>query len=237
MNKPTIFFDFDGPIVDNRYKYHALHCDVLAELGCAAHWDLEAYWEAKRSRTSEWEILRSIGAFELAQEYEKRRLARIEDPRYVGLDRPWPGITQHLTSLARDFDLCLLSLRKRQSELSNQLRSLGLGHIFSQVLCENANDGSVEVKVRLARELTSGREDQCCFVGDTELDVQAGKALGIVTIGVSSGIRSLADLKAAQPDLLIKSTLELSPVIVRWVLDHNAPSKNIQMFARAASIS
>jgi phosphoglycolate phosphatase-like HAD superfamily hydrolase len=42
------------------------------------------------------------------------------------------------------------------------------------------------------------------YVGDTAIDIQAGKSAG-VQIGVTYGVADRADIRAAQPDYIIDS--------------------------------
>ncbi len=48
------------------------------------------------------------------------------------------------------------------------------------------------------------------MVGDTELDIQCGKAAGAFTCAVSHGYRTLEQLKFEQPDFVVSSMKELS---------------------------
>lgn len=43
------------------------------------------------------------------------------------------------------------------------------------------------------------------MLGDTERDIEAGRAAGAVTIGVLSGSMHHEELAAAKPDLLVES--------------------------------
>jgi len=47
------------------------------------------------------------------------------------------------------------------------------------------------------------------MVGDSAVDIQAGKAAGVATCGVMGGFRSRTELEAAGCDLMIESLLEL----------------------------
>lgn len=51
--------------------------------------------------------------------------------------------------------------------------------------------------------------DRSIYIGDTRADIRAGKAAGMVTIGVLSGIDPYETLKMEEPDLIIKSVVEL----------------------------
>jgi len=56
---------------------------------------------------------------------------------------------------------------------------------------------------------------QVLFVGDTPIDVQAGRAAGVATIGVSYGLSELWEIRAAEPDAIINSFDEMSQFMAR----------------------
>lgn len=51
---------------------------------------------------------------------------------------------------------------------------------------------------------------ETAMVGDSAVDIQAGKAAGIATCGVLGGFRPKEELEAAGPDIIIRSLLELA---------------------------
>lgn len=54
--------------------------------------------------------------------------------------------------------------------------------------------------------------DNIFIIGDTPRDINAGKAAGVRTIGVASGIYSVKELLGAEPDLVISGLYEIEPV-------------------------
>jgi HAD superfamily hydrolase (TIGR01549 family) len=51
------------------------------------------------------------------------------------------------------------------------------------------------------------------YVGDMRVDIQAGKAAGTGTVGVLTGFDDYETLRAQQPDAIIASVADLSPVL------------------------
>lgn len=51
------------------------------------------------------------------------------------------------------------------------------------------------------------------MVGDSAMDIYAGRGSGLTTIGVTWGVPDHDDLRAAGPDRLVSSTLELAEVL------------------------
>jgi phosphoglycolate phosphatase-like HAD superfamily hydrolase len=50
-------------------------------------------------------------------------------------------------------------------------------------------------------------------IGDTPLDIRAGKAAGTLTIGVLSGIGTQVQLEAEAPTAIIKDISQLFPLL------------------------
>ncbi|NCS87309.1 MAG: HAD-IA family hydrolase [Ignavibacteria bacterium] len=53
------------------------------------------------------------------------------------------------------------------------------------------------------------KANETLMVGDTELDIQCGKAAGALTCAVTHGYRTTGQLKFEQPDLIVKNMKEL----------------------------
>ena len=109
--------------------------------------------------------------------------------------------------LGAKHELFIVTLRKRRGELLEQLVALDLVRHFRCILSEPNNDGTPEVKCRL---IASQRRATVpgYMIGDTELDLTAGKRLGLSTVAVCSGIRTQELLQREAPDLLFPSVAE-----------------------------
>ncbi len=57
------------------------------------------------------------------------------------------------------------------------------------------------------------KPDRCVYVGDTTTDIQAGKAAGMLTVGVLTGFDDYDSLKKEQPDAIIDSIYNLNKVL------------------------
>lgn len=197
--RPTLFLDLDGPILDNRPKYIALHRQLLHDSVGVALAE-EEYWELKRTRVPEIEILNRCGV--PASQWDahlQRRQACIEDQLFLELDRVWPGVQDWLVKQRTTHAIYLVTLRKRRKPLLRQLARLGLLPLFDEVLSEEANDGSADVKVRLMTPYVPSAE-QAVMIGDTEADIQAAKHTAVASIAVTCGIRDRRLLEAEAPD-------------------------------------
>lgn len=200
-----LFFDLDGPLLDVSPRYIALHRDLADECGFVPM-ESDRYWDAKRARWSEEEILAAIGASQAHPRYAAARLERIETPRYLQHDRRWPWAIECLAQLGRHAGLVMVTARARRDRLLEQLDALDLRRHFDAILSEAGGDRVDLQKSALIRDYLARRglaNEGHWMVGDTEADVSAGKHASLRTIAVLSGIRDETHLRKAEPDFLV----------------------------------
>jgi phosphoglycolate phosphatase len=204
----AIFLDLDGPLLDVAPRYHRLHRDLVLHCGGTP---LEAakYWQLKREQVPEEDISILAGISpSAATGVATARLRRIERQRYLRFDRLWPWTSQMLEALAQLAPLFLVSARHHPERLHRQLEELGLAWHFAAVVA-GPGDGTLEAKARLLREAGLSWAPGSALVGDTEVDVASGQALGLTTIALSCGLRSAGRLAAWRPDLLLDDLREV----------------------------
>lgn len=198
MSRRWIFLDLDGPVLDVSRRYHQVHRDLVLRHG-GRPLDREEYWDAKRDRVPEPEILVRCG---VASEVDAERLRDLEEPRYLALDRPWPWTGDVLEELARRGSLALVTLRNHPDRLAGQLAALDLARRFERIVA-GRGDGTPEAKAALLRESGIGWGPGSVLVGDTEVDVASGRALGLRTAALACGIRAPHLLERWSPDALL----------------------------------
>lgn len=203
MSRPWIFLDLDGPVLDVSRRYHQVHQDVVERFG---GWPLPrmAYWEAKRNLVAEAEILARTGLPpEVAAQAEAERLRWIEAAKYLELDEPWPWMGEVLEELDGLGQLALVTLRQHPDRLERQLIRTGLSLYFDHVIA-GRGDGTPAAKAPLLRGSGISWGPGSVLVGDTEVDVASGRALGLRTAAVGCGIRNPAVLALWSPDALFE---------------------------------
>ncbi len=207
-NTMKIFFDLDGPILDNRRKYHAIYTSLL-ERGHHAALSVEEYWDCKRRKIPEAEILAKTSPPEFFDEYSAERMRIIEDLEYLKLDIVWPGIPELLDSWSREHDLFVVTMRNRRDMLLRQLDHFDLRRHFREILNEDTNAGTADVKARLMTPYISN-PTEAVMIGDTEPDIRAGQRVGIRTVAVTCGIRTREHLETAQPDHFVRHATDIT---------------------------
>jgi phosphoglycolate phosphatase len=209
------FFDLDGPILDVSRRYFRVHSHIVRELG-GTPGDEIAFWESKRARRSVTEILSVQGntCVDVAR-YQKLWLERIESEEYLKSDQLQRDVLVDLESLLQEHRLCLVTLRRRPDLVRNQLERFGLNRLFEHVLiADPAIPFGWQTKSHLMRSV-GAVADGNWIIGDTEVDIRAGKALGMTTVGVLCGIRDQVRLENDNPDFIIGGIGELKSLVSR----------------------
>jgi phosphoglycolate phosphatase-like HAD superfamily hydrolase len=205
----AIFFDLDGTLLDVRLRHCRVHREVVLGLG-GQEPDAADYWQRKRQGEPLASLLADGGnprPDETA--YRQRWLARIEAFDMLRLDEPFNGVRNLLTNLAASRPMGLVTLRQNSDALRQQLDWLGLASCFTTILSSPATAGrESEIKCELLR-YSSQAAPGAVMVGDTEIDLRAGRAAGLRTVGVLSGLRNEHRLRQERPDALIESVASL----------------------------
>lgn len=120
---------------------------------------------------------------------------------------PYPGVRETLERLA-GYKKAVIS-NKKEGLSRRLLEELGLSHHFDIVLGSDSVDErkpSPKPLLHIMGQLMVGPEE-AVIVGDSQYDIQAGKAAGIKTIAVTYGYRGKGFLTAA--DLMIERMEDL----------------------------
>lgn len=200
----TLFFDFDGTIVDVSGRYYALHLHCLKDASKPI--SSNAYWTLKRDNVPEAAILAEHYPAEDFTAYEAKRMSLIEDPRFLEHDKLIPGARETLAQLSEAMTLILVTLRKRPDELRQQFDALDLRQYFKDVLVAAPNIGPWQTKVQMIKPYIQTGD---WIIGDTDADVLAARHLGMTSCATLTGIRSEAKLSAMHPTHIISDITKL----------------------------
>lgn len=208
----AIFFDLDGPILDVSDRYFRLHRYIVEQSGGKVI-DKATYWRMKRNRQS-LSVLLSMTGSRISQEaYRVQWLYNIESLDYLQYDTLIPGAREELERLCKCYTLILVTLRQRRENLLIQLKELCLDPFFTAVI---STDGVLtnawNTKQRLICESGFVNEPSL-VVGDSEGDIRAGKALGLKTVAVLSGIRNHESLAEERPDFILENLNGLAQLV------------------------
>jgi phosphoglycolate phosphatase len=126
--------------------------------------------------------------------------------------KPLPNIPNTLSRLSKKAKLAVITMRHvPRREVLEELERFGLAKYFQQVITaldpcrpKPSPEALIECTRRLGVET-----HECIIVGDSVVDIRAGKNAGAQTVAVLSGIFSREELETEKPDLILKSVSEL----------------------------
>jgi phosphoglycolate phosphatase-like HAD superfamily hydrolase len=187
----TVIFDLDGPLLDGIERHYFCYSEILRNYGYKPI-PIDQYWALKRDMLNRHELLRLSGANNIYNEFLDAWLVLIESEQALALDKVQPGAIFFLEYLSRcGCELTLVTMRKNRSALEKQLQEKGLRKFLKHVLvCDHSVGGTGKadsVRSLLGETLNP---DALLWIGDTEVDWEAGKSLGCKVILVANGLRS-----------------------------------------------
>jgi phosphoglycolate phosphatase len=203
-------FDLDGTLIDSLP-------DIV--------WSFRAAFEAEGlPAPAEAEVRARIGPplEEMAAAFvaDTARVAAVCDayrsiyPRhFTERTRPFPGVVEVLAELRRRDCLLAVATTKRTAMARELVEALGLDAFLDHVQGSDGLPHKPAPDVVLAA-LAALSAEGVWMVGDTVTDLEAGRAAGLRTYGVSWGTHDAARLAEAEPDALeadLAALLELVP--------------------------
>jgi len=126
--------------------------------------------------------------------------------QYVAVD----GTVRFIQEASKRYDLAITTTRSR-AEAQQFVEQFGLVECFKAIVTRQ------DVKrlkphpepVRQAAKELGYAPEQCIMIGDTTVDVQAGKRAGALTVAVLCGFGERPELEHLEPDLLLDATTDL----------------------------
>lgn len=197
----NLVLDLDGPLLDGRSRHYCCYSDILTELGFQPV-PISEYWEDKRNAVNRADLLDRSGAGSVYSKFLQTWMDRIETREYLRLDRLQRDVIAVLSGWkTENRRLILATLRNNPSNLTWQLEQLGLTPFFDEILI-TGSDGNSSSKASLVRHALQCNLENAVWVGDTEVDIDAARELGIRICVVTCGLRSRAFLAKRMPDAI-----------------------------------
>ncbi len=203
-----ILFDLDGTLVDSRAAYLEAAKKAFLALGRDPVGEGEALEIPKR-------LEQGLPVTDLVGVNVQAFLDVYLKTYYTvtkTLTRPIANARSTLEFLSQNAKLALITMRfAPRVSVVEELRRFGLAEFFAHVV--TAMD-TIEPKpsprslISAVRALDVDICD-CVIVGDSVVDVRAGKSAGALTVSVLSGLYSREELSIEKPDLVVKDITEL----------------------------
>jgi HAD superfamily hydrolase (TIGR01509 family) len=204
-----ILLDLDGTIVDSREAYSEAMKIALEKMGQKAT-DNKKVTEIPKRLEQGLPIddvinganVKEFLAFYLKAYYEAT----------ITKAKPMPCIKETLENLSRKAKLAVVTMRHvPKSKVVEELDRFGLAEYISNVvtaLDTRYPKPSPEALMKCSNQM--GLETyECAIVGDSIVDVRAGKAAGAKTVAVLSGIFTRRELETEKPDLILENVKKL----------------------------
>ncbi|MFX0126268.1 MAG: HAD family hydrolase [Candidatus Hodarchaeota archaeon] len=219
MKIKALLMDFDGVLVDSTQAY------MKATKIAMKHFNLIEI-PKDEVREISLEIARRLD-LGFSRERLLHDVITIKQEKYVAFLDVWLQIWNEaclwdvelvldvnkiLDELSRRFPLALVTLRYiKRSLIEDQLKRLKINGYFKTVITtldvKNPKP-SPDSFLEGANRLNVPIED-CAVIGDSILDIQAGKACGAKTVAILTGLFNESALRKEKPDLIIKTISEL----------------------------
>jgi len=125
-----------------------------------------------------------------------------------------PNVENTLKVLkSKHLRLGLLTTTSR-APLETVLKKLSIGNYFDIMLAKDdaKNKPNPEGLEQIIAEFGIGK-DECLYVGDSPIDVLTGKAAGVRTIAITTGITTMEQLKENTPDSVINNLEQLLTLV------------------------
>ncbi|MBV9924766.1 MAG: phosphoglycolate phosphatase [Acidobacteria bacterium] len=217
MRFDCLVFDLDGTLVDSREDLATSVNLALADAGRAplARERVVGFVGEGVYKLLERSLAASLRRAPAPAEVEAgvRDFKRHYRTHLFERTRPYPGVVETLAHFGR---LPLAVVTNKPFEFTlGLLEGLGLNQHFVAVL---GGDSLPERKPHPAPLWEAARlcgvpPEKCLMVGDSRVDVLAGRAAGMKTCGFAGGFRGRAELEEAGADFVVERFEELRRVV------------------------
>ena len=209
LNVKGILLDLDGTVVDSREAYLEAAKAAFAATGRKIV-DTKIAMEIPRR------IEQNLSIDDLIEGIETQKFLDAYLHVYCQAAstkaKPMSNVAETLKKLSEKTKIALITMRYVPAErVTRELEEFGLDNYFlfvTTALDANSPKPSPEALIESARRLGIPISE-CAVVGDSVVDVRAGKYAGMRTVSVLSGIFTKEELEKENPDLILESINEL----------------------------
>ncbi len=209
----AFIFDLEGTLIETLEAYKMVFENAAENLRIPFKFNKKAFCELVDRGSSEEEILQNLVGKDLA-------LRLMEEIRKISIK----VFTQN-TRVIDGVDYVFSEIKKRGLQIAiftNMEYKLGSLKVYVPSVATIEKFVNVEVTrmdVKRKKPAPDGvfecckrlgvPPEKCVVVGDSSVDIKAGKAAGALTVAVLSGVGNLENLKKEKPDAIIPSIKEL----------------------------
>jgi len=221
FNVAAVLFDLDGTLLDSIGIYFQIIETVFDRLGLVMP-PIETIREAARTGEFEWGLVFPSETKEELEDLIKQThqiTAQIYPTLFDGNLKLIPGAKETLENiLQKGIKLGVVTSTPRRN-LNLKMPVLvdsGINDLLEVIIA--ADDAPCKKPapdpLLLGSRKLAISPAQCMYVGDSRTDIQAGKAAGMKTVSVLTGIDDREALKREKPDAMIGSIAALKDLLV-----------------------
>jgi pyrophosphatase PpaX len=209
-----IILDLDGTLIDSKEAYRQAAAEAFSAFGRKVLdqrvvLEIPKRFELGKSLS---DLTQGIKVEDFCQVYLKAYYAATETKSV-----PFPHVSDTLEQLLSKTKIGLTTRRNMpKKEVGYQLEKFGLGGFFSAIVTGVETESpkpSPQQIFKCARDMCVS-PSRCVAVGDSIIDVKAGKNAGSKTVAVLSGIFSREELQSTNPDLILENVTKLPHFII-----------------------
>lgn len=211
----AVLWDLDGTLADTVPLILASYRHAVTEL--RGEWDEagQAAWREYIGRPLR-DAVRDFGRDEAESEALLDAYVAFQNQAHDQMVTPFPGVHEIVTTLdVGGTPLALVTSKGRRMALRT-LDVCGFSDVFPVVVtADEVSKGKPDPEpVMLALDqLDEGEAGSTVFIGDSPHDIVAGRAAGVVTVGVTWGAFPVDVLRASEPDHVVESVQELGQIL------------------------
>jgi pyrophosphatase PpaX len=213
LSTKCILLDLDGTILDSRDAYLEAARTAFETMG-RKNVDSKTAMEFPKRLEQDLpidDLLAGLDRKKFLEVYLKEFYKATADKT-----KPFPNVEDTLRRLSAKAELALTTRRSLPAkEVFQVLEGLSLAKYFRKVITSLDTQNpkpDPEALMKCLKYLKRNAGD-CIVVGDSVVDIRAGKNAGIRTVAVLSGIFERKELEREKPDLILKNISELLPYL------------------------
>jgi len=209
LKTKCILLDLDGTVLDSKNAYLAAAQTALKSMG-RKNIDVKTAMELPKRLEQDLpidDLLAGLDVTMFLQTYLKAFYKTTAEDT-----KPFPNAEDTLRRLSSKAKLALTTRRSLPAvDVLRILEKFGLARYFQKIVTSLDTENpkpDPEALVKCLKHLGIKACD-CITVGDSVVDIRAGKNAGIRTVAVLSGIFGREELEREKPDLILKNISEL----------------------------
>jgi HAD superfamily hydrolase (TIGR01662 family) len=214
----AIIFDMDGTLIDSIDVYHAILKDVMECLGMELTSSREILFESlsRGKRLSDIIFPPDLeNRRRIVEQFNALAIDAFKETFFRGKVELIDGVSRVLDELkGRGFSLAIVT----SSMTEVVVPFLKARNLHSHLNCVLGRTEVPQLKpspepLLKCMEILNVEPRETIYVGDSAVDIQAGKAAGVWTVGVLTGASDLNLLKTEAPDAILHSMGDLLTIL------------------------